>query len=385
MTVLSFSEDDAWDRTSAERASLGPSVTFIEPVSHPVHIRHNPAYLAKVFLISLCLGLPYVAAKFYDRHMFREIDRQLEDRDWDVVFIDYLNMAPYGRYIRSRDRNRVRAYLFKDHNLEFDIVRQEGDRSRGLARLMLALEWRRTRRYERINAGAFDAVFAVTPADAAVLREWNPRTTTMAPVFDMRAVSRRPRSERRVLFVASLSWKPNRDGLAWFIERVWPLVLAVVPDAQLDVVGSGASFIERMPSVTVHGYADDLDAFYACASVMVVPLFAGGGIRIKILEAFNAEVPVVSTSVGAASLGARDGQDLLIADDPADFAAFVARLLSDQGAASQIARDAKRFLSERYSVEARAAEVREVLDGLLPASRTSRVNRPSRDSRRDCS
>jgi glycosyltransferase involved in cell wall biosynthesis len=137
---------------------------------------------------------------------------------------------------------------------------------------------------------------------------------------------------RRVTFLGGLHWPPNADGVQWFIREVWPRVRAGANGAVFTVIGKlPGGMREAAPdaSVDFRGYVDDPEPILADTSVFVVPLRSGGGMRVKILDAWSRAIPVVSTSVGAEGLELRDGENILLADEANAFADKVVRLLND--------------------------------------------------------
>jgi glycosyltransferase involved in cell wall biosynthesis len=139
-----------------------------------------------------------------------------------------------------------------------------------------------------------------------------------------------PRSGRsnnsdRILFIGLVEYAPNLHGICWFLKQVWPRLRASRPAATLDIVGEcfNANAHPNLicpPNVRLHGFVEDTSTLWEEATLLVVPLFAGGGTRVKILEAWSRGVPVVTTTMGIAGLDAIDGVHALIADTPEDFA-----------------------------------------------------------------
>jgi glycosyltransferase involved in cell wall biosynthesis len=139
--------------------------------------------------------------------------------------------------------------------------------------------------------------------------------------------------EQRLLFFGSLFYTPNADGVRWMCQKIWPLIKARKPAAQLDIVGLGKEALADLadtPGVTFHGFVDDLDAMMREAAALVVPLRIAGGTRIKIIEAWAKGLPVISTTIGAEGLAARDGETALLADTAEAFADCCARALDDR-------------------------------------------------------
>lgn len=144
------------------------------------------------------------------------------------------------------------------------------------------------------------------------------------------------RRQPRILFLGSLCYHPNIDGLTWFCREVWPRILAQAPGAWLDVAGrydERVAGLANLPHVTLHGFVPDLAPVLARSALSIAPLRIVTGTRIKILEAWANGLPVVSTTAGAEGLDARHGQNLLLADSAEDFAVACVELLTnpDQG------------------------------------------------------
>ncbi|MCX7789277.1 MAG: glycosyltransferase family 4 protein [Chloroflexaceae bacterium] len=189
------------------------------------------------------------------------------------------------------------------------------------------------RGYERRLWQRADAIFTVTRRLGQLMVETLPAIENKIvyfPVF-VEPASCRAAPERagpRLLYVGTVHYPPNLLGLKWFLNECWPLIRRRVPGAQFDIVGRGGEALLPVPDgVRVHHYVESLDAYYQEAAAFVVPLFSGSGIRLKILDALNHGVPVVSTRAGYAGLEVTEGEELLVADDAPGFAEHVCKLL----------------------------------------------------------
>jgi glycosyltransferase involved in cell wall biosynthesis len=157
------------------------------------------------------------------------------------------------------------------------------------------------------------------------------------------------RQSHRVTFVGGMHWPPNRDGAVWLAEHIWPGVERAHGDAVLTLVGrSGPQRLARGERIEATGFVEDLDPILGETAVFVVPLRAGAGMRVKILEAWARALPVVSTTLGAEGLGARDGENILLADDAGEFAGAICRLLEDESLRSRIGQGGRRMVEERF-------------------------------------
>ena len=161
---------------------------------------------------------------------------------------------------------------------------------------------------------------------------------------------------REIFFVGLFSHFPNLDAVLYFHREIFPLIQKkLAAPVIFRVVGSPCSNplleIGRDSNVRLMGYQADLEPFYASASVAVVPLRAGAGTRIKILEAFAHGRPVVSTTIGAAGLAVTHGADILLADEPEAFAQACVQILESPALAARLVENGARLHRERYSPE----------------------------------
>jgi glycosyltransferase involved in cell wall biosynthesis len=147
-------------------------------------------------------------------------------------------------------------------------------------------------------------------------------------------------------------WKPNIDGITWFLDSIYPLVKLQVPDVRCTLIGARPpeSIIQQANTdrtLSVTGYVDDPLPFLQDTSMMVVPLRAGGGMRVKILNALSQGIPMVSTSVGCEGIRVTPDHDILVADDAEAFASACVRLLTDYALNEQVTQ-AGRNTAEQY-------------------------------------
>jgi glycosyltransferase involved in cell wall biosynthesis len=222
----------------------------------------------------------------------------------------------------------------------------------------------------------FDKVLVCSESDMLRLRPQFPNAilatvpncwSQVAPVAPHHSSAEGP---LRLLFVGTLSYFPNVDAARFLCLELLPVLRRLTHrPIRIEIVGTGdVSAIRRLdidPAVTIHGFVEDLTPLYAAADVVVVPLRAGGGTRIKILEAFGYGVPVVSTTLGAEGIDAADGEHLLLADESESFARACIRLKDQPEAGRAIAARAATLLEERYRPARIDAELAGVYDRAL--------------------
>ena len=157
-----------------------------------------------------------------------------------------------------------------------------------------------------------------------------------------------------ILTLGTLHYPPNADGIRWFVSEVFPHIQRQVPETTLTIVGKNPpkdfyNFAALYSNaVTVTGYVPDLTTYLEEAALLVVPVRAGGGMRVRILEAFARAMPVVTTAVGMEGINARPGEALLVADTPVQFARAVVQLLSDETLRKKLAINGRLLAEKNY-------------------------------------
>jgi sugar transferase (PEP-CTERM/EpsH1 system associated) len=349
-------------RASADAESLATAEYCHEIVRVPFAppAKHSPSFYGAL-LRNLFSRLPYAIARYESPALRSEIRRLVRERAIDVVICDFL--APS---LNVPSGLGVPAVLFQ-HNVEASIWERHVSVARNpVVREYFRLQWKRMRACEGEECRRFDRVIAVSEADAATyLQDYGVASTAVPTGVDVdyfRPSGAVERSPREVLFVGSMDWMPNEDGVLWFAESVLPLVRARVPDVRFTVVGRAPPpRIQSLAAggfVTVTGTVADVRPWMERSAVLVVPLRVGGGTRLKIYEGMAMGRATVSTTIGAEGLPVRHGSDIIIADSAGDFATAVSELLLDPERADALGRSAAERVRREFSWErsARAFE-----------------------------
>jgi len=298
--------------------------------------------------------------RHFDAAVCETVRREAAEWRPDLVYCDHLSMAEYGRRLDV-------PIVYDAHNVEYAILQRfAGTRANPLTRAAAAVEWRRVRAYEAAVCRGSRLVFVVSDVDRRVLAELSGSAAPFVEVpIAVDAAGTAPvatlTTAPRLLFLGGLHWPPNADALASFVRDSWPRVRAARPDATLTSVGRDDSPVadecREAPGVRLTGWVPDIDPFVQESRMLVVPMRAGSGMRVKILDAMARGLPVVSTSVGCEGIAVVPGEHLLLADTPEGFADAVLRLLADDALAASLARNARALVLARYDVSAVRAAV----------------------------
>jgi glycosyltransferase involved in cell wall biosynthesis len=287
-------------------------------------------------------GVPWGFARGISTELAAAASRLADTPDRGRVIADGPTVAAALGRLASR-----RPVVYNAHNIESAFRHQLTARG--------AREHDSMRAFERAVLTRSSESWLVSEADMAAARQLAPdaQLRYVPNVVDVSAITpvTAALGEQRALFVASFAYEPNRRGLRFLLEEVFPRVWRELPDARLTLVGSG---LREQPSsdprVQPLGFVEDLAGAYARASCALVPLLQGGGSPLKFIEALAYGLPVVATTRAAAGLRVRDGEHCLLAADPQEFAAALVRVLRE--GAPELARRGRELVEREYSIEA---------------------------------
>jgi len=302
------------------------------------------------------------------------LDRMLRRERFDVVNLEFPYLAHY-RSRQSPSGTSPPAIVVDTHEIAYDLARQMSRGAAGASRRAYgAVNWRKLRREERAAFRAADGLCACSEADREhILRDVPQARVAVIPnAADVERYQPRasdpPPDGHTVVFFGLLSTFPNIDGIRFFVREIWPRIAAERPDARCKIIGARPppEVLELAgPGVEITGFVEDLRPHLASAAAIVVPLRVGGGTRLKIVEGMAMGKAVVSTTLGAAGIEAVPGRDILIADEPASFAASVVRLLADADLAARIGRSARKLAVERYAWSAAGRALEKLFEEIL--------------------
>jgi glycosyltransferase involved in cell wall biosynthesis len=281
--------------------------------------------------------------------MQRVIDRLFLTRQFDIVQYELTQMAMYRPTV-------PRPTLINTQNVEYELLGRVAAETRSpLAAALKFSEAHKVRVLEKRLWHSANHCAATSARDAVKIRLLSGVDTSVVPNgVDTKAFARPASSQvkpHHLVFTGVMRHEPNADAALWYIEEIHPRVLREIPDTTVAIVGADppSSLVARASgSVQVTGRVEDIRPWLWEAAVAIVPLRSGGGTRLKIVEAFAAETPVVSTTIGAEGIDAAHDEHLLIGDSAERFAAQTIRLLREPALAAGLAHSALRLARDRY-------------------------------------
>jgi len=276
------------------------------------------------------------SGRFYSTALAAEVRRAAAEAPFDVLQVEYLQMTPLARDVTATRR------VLDLHNVESALVRSYARTGHGPSAVVARAEAMALAAMERRVVPTFDAVVVVSERERHRLPPGARHVLVCPNGRDPDPEGPLPPAAAPVAaFVATMGWAPNVDAALWFCREVWPEVCRRVPDARLLLVGRDPAPAVRAlasSSVEVSGTVADVRPYLARARLSVAPLRAGGGTRLKILEALDAGRPVVATSIAVDGLEDLIGRGVVVADDAAQMADAVSTRLSDASGTAELGR-----------------------------------------------
>lgn len=344
----------------AQEPATAEQLAFMQQYCRSVYVFPGGKPGLRKHLWFFVTGRSGIACAIYARDMQTQIDALCASNRYAWVWVERLYSMPY---LQTRHHHGEQNVILNTHDVDHEMIQVYRRTATNWIRWVYFLfEYRRVLRLEARSFIQAKRLIACSEQDREkyIARfplsggKWLVANNGIdLPTIGNASVSQRDAAT--VLFVVSLDYFCNWQGIIWFLQEIWGKVLALRPDATCLIAGSGdvphslAQAVARSEHVTLLGYVDDVYALYRQATCLAVPLQSGSGTRLKILEALALGLPVISTSIGAEGLLVNSGEDIIIVDEPGPFANGVARLLGDETLRAQLSERGARLVKEHYT------------------------------------
>lgn len=326
-------------------------------VEVPAKVSFIPAILNIIFS-----NKPYNAVRFMSDSFSKELASLLDEKHFDIIQLEGLYVCPYIPLIRKHSDAKI---VYRAHNIEHEIWERTSQLSTGITKAYLEDLSKRLKRFEKAMLNNYDLIVPITERDGRILNEMgNKKPMHVSPTgIDTTALIPHSKNlEHPSLFhIGSLEWSPNQEGLIWFIEKCWPIIHNRFPDLKFYIAGRNAPewLVKKFqaPNIIFEGEVQDAYEFMNSKSIMVVPLFSGSGMRIKIIEGMALGKPIVTTPIGTEGISTTSGKNILIAKNEGEFADSVASLIENEESFNKISRNAIEYIHEKFDNLALAGEL----------------------------
>jgi glycosyltransferase involved in cell wall biosynthesis len=294
----------------------------------------------------------YNVSRYFSTDYDRELQKVLKRHKFDVIHLESLFMTPYLGTIRKYSKAKV---ILRSHNLEHLIwERLANVEKKSAKRLYLKHLSTKLKQYEKNVLNEVDGIAAISFDDQIRYQSLNcsiPLITIPFGIDLEKYVCECRDVEQPVSFchIGSMNWAPNIEGVNWFLDDILPKIKN--PNFKVNLAGREMpTYLNNLkdPKVQSHGAVENANDFINNYDVMIVPLLSGSGMRIKIIEGMALGKAVITTTVGAEGIDAKNGQNIIIANSPVEFAKAIDNLMSNPQKASDIGKHARRLVEEKY-------------------------------------
>lgn len=342
----------------------------VEQIYQKLTTAENKKYMMLQAAKSLFSKYSFGLFKYRSKEMEQKLSELCCENRYDCIYFDHLQMCVYRDLLLKLCPGA--KFILDEHNCEAIIMSRNSEVSSNLIKkAFLKLESLKLGTFESVMLKEMDANIVLSKEDYSELKQQCGKDFDHM-IIPIGVQDRRRKKERvadgklNVLFLGTLTWEPNNQGLIWFLSNVMPLLLKEKFEFKLYIVGKNPSaqvktFAKQYDNIIITGYVESVDEYYDKCDCMIVPLFIGSGQRVKLIEGFSKGMPAVSTSIGAEGLEIRDGNNLLIADTADSFKQALLRL-KDKELRSSIANNARRTYEENYSSDAISKKLNRMLN-----------------------
>lgn len=333
----------------------------VNPESVPAEFRRNTniefvdidlRLNVKDALVNFITGRSYHVERFRTPAFEKKLFEILQNDEFDIIQAEMLYMTVYLDLVRKYSKA---VFILRTHNIEHLIWQRIAlNNHNSLKRYYLKHLYLTLKQYELEMLQKTDGIVAITSTDAAFLKKHSGKTPVISIPFGIELGKYAETVAQPVgtdLFhIGSMNWFPNEEGIIWFLSKVWPLINQELPELKFYLAGREMpEWLKNLnsPGVVVVGEVPDALEFMHQHSVMVVPLFSGSGIRIKIIEAMAAGRAVISTDIGAEGIHVTHEQDILLANGVDDFIEMIKKV-HDVEFRKQIGRNARELVMQEH-------------------------------------
>lgn len=322
-------------------------------------------------MASLMSGESYHISRFNSNCFRNKLIEVLKHDEFDIIQLETLYLAPYVDTIRAWSKARI---VMRAHNVEHEIwERITQNTGSQLRKWYLGYLARKLRQYEIEQFPVYDYLVTLTERDLKQFKEKGYiNGASAAPIgFDPAQYPYSPPSfgkEMSLCFIGSLDWVPNLEGLNWFLQNCWPLIHKRWPGIRFHVAGRNTplSLMQlRLPNVTVHGEISEAVEFISKHSVMIVPLFSGSGMRVKIVEGMVMGKVIITTTLGKEGIDGKHKEHLLVANDANGFIESIEYCINHPAEALRIGQKAQEKATSQFDGHHAAKQVLNIYENLM--------------------
>lgn len=297
----------------------------------------------------------YNIKRFYSKDFENKLAELLKKNTYDIIQLESLYTTPYLKIIREYSKAKI---ILRTHNVEHKIWEQLSNSNKNqLKKIYLKILARRLKKYEIKHLNEVDGIAVISPEDAVLFKQMGCKSPTILIPFSIDCATYPVQSEKAtttsLFHLGSMDWQPNQEGILWFLNNVWNKLSKQHPSLKLYLAGRNMpDQIKRttQKNVIVDGVINNPTEYMQSRSIMIVPLFSGSGMRVKIIEGMALGKTIISTSIGAEGILCENKKNILIANSSQEFIEAVNTCITDKPLNDSIQKNARMLVENHYDI-----------------------------------
>ena len=299
------------------------------------------------FINSILQKKSYQASRFYHKKIHRFIQNKIKKKKYEIIIFESIFTTVY---LSNLEIPPSTTKILRAHNIEHKIWRDLANQKKFKKIPFLLLSYQ-LRIMEENTPKKLDYILTLSKKDETYFKNIFPKKTYNIPVTFKPKSNNIPKIKNSIFHLGAMDWKPNKEGLNWFLKEVKPLI-EIKKNIKIYIAGKNmpSSYMKyKNKNTIINSRIDNAQSYINNKEILFVPLLSGSGIRIKILEAMSIGTPVVSTTQGADGIPYTHNENILIADNPSDFANAIHKLIENKSWARQIGENGKNLIKQNFS------------------------------------
>lgn len=312
----------------------------------------------------------YNVSRFYDDDAAKLLENVLREHEFDVIQFEGLFVVPYLDVVKEYSKAKL---IYRAHNIEFDVWERLAAREHFRPRRKyLEFLSRRLKVYETEQINRFHQVFAISNPDRQSILLMGCQTRLdVFPVaidFNRYNVEGNKTSFPTLFHLGAMDWRPNKEGLEWFLDEVWPDIEKLSGELRFYIAGKYMQkqfFDYDSDNLIVEGEIFDAVEFMNSKAIMIVPLLSGSGMRVKIIEGMAMQKCIIATTMAAEGINCKNGKDIMIADTPDEFYRAILQCITQPNKWRDIGVNARKTVERDHDINGNAKRMLAIYDSLI--------------------
>jgi len=312
----------------------------------------------------------YNVSRFYDDDAAKLLENVLREHEFDVIQFEGLFVVPYLDVVKEYSKAKL---IYRAHNIEFDVWERLAVREHFRPRRKyLEFLSRRLKVYETEQINRFHQVFAISNPDRQSILLMGCQTRLdVFPVaidFNRYNVDGNKTSFPTLFHLGAMDWRPNKEGLEWFLDEVWPDIEKLSGELRFYIAGKYMQkqfFDYDSDNLIVEGEIFDAVEFMNSKAIMIVPLLSGSGMRVKIIEGMAMQKCIIATTMAAEGINCKNGKDIMIADTPDEFYRAILQCITQPNKWRDIGVNARKTVERDHDINGNAKRMLAIYDSLI--------------------